>query len=141
MSYHRVKLHVISSGFVFYLGGGGVMARFFVRRGVGRGALVVLGLMVAACGDDGTGPEDTEEVAVQDNQFSPEDIVVSPGATVTWTWSGINTHNVNFAAAGITDSPDQATGTHSTTMPTTPGTYAYQCDFHPALMTGSVQVQ
>jgi plastocyanin len=108
---------------------------------VGRGALVVLGLVVAGCGDDGTGPEDTAAVTVQDNQFSPEDIVVSPGATVIWTWSGMNTHNVNFAAAGISDSAGQATGTFSTTMPTTPGTYAYECDFHPGFMTGSVQVQ
>jgi len=117
------------------------MRRSFVSRWVGRGAWLVLPLAVAACGDDGTGPVDTAAVTIVDSQFNPEDIVVAPGASVTWTWTGTLEHNVNFASAGIPDGPDQTAGTYTATMPTTPGVYAYLCDFHPGIMTGTVEVQ
>jgi plastocyanin len=118
------------------------MARSLVRRSMVRGALMVVVIAVAACGDDPTdpGPTVTTSVSVEDNKFTPQHIRVSPGATVTWTWTGSNSHNVNFADAGITDGGFRTSGTHNAVMPTTPGTYAYQCDAHSG-MTGSVQVQ
>jgi plastocyanin len=99
--------------------------------------------VLSACGDDSTGPVTpvaTTSVEVRDNAFSPAAIVVAPGATVTWTWSGTATHSVDFASASITDGPSQSSGTHVTDMPTTPGTYAYQCDHHSS-MSGTVLVQ
>jgi plastocyanin len=78
---------------------------------------------------------------VRDFEFDPDAIVVAGGATVTWTWAGAEEHTINFDDASLTDSPTQATGTHVVTMPTTPGTYEYHCNEHPALMTGSIEVQ
>jgi plastocyanin len=73
--------------------------------------------------------------------FDPKDIQVAPGATVTWTWGPNNpTHNVTFSDPSITDSPDQASGTFSSAMPSAPGTYNYTCTFHGG-MDGSVLVQ
>lgn len=72
--------------------------------------------------------------------FTPQAIQVSPGATVTWTFTGVNTHNVNFSSASIGDSGDQSSGAYATAMPATPGTYAYQCDHHSG-MGGTVLVQ
>jgi plastocyanin len=74
--------------------------------------------------------------------FSPAEIQVSPGATVTWTWAGgAGFHNVTFPSADIADSGDQDSGTFATAMPVAPGTYNYSCTIHGAGMSGSVLVQ
>ncbi len=118
-----------------------------------------LSFAVAACGGDsgtnpnggggygggggggGGGPTVTTAVTVTGNAFVPSAIQVSPGAMVTWTWaSGGVTHNVTFPSAAIDDSADQASGTFQAVMPTTPGTYLYQCTLHSG-MGGSVLVQ
>lgn len=111
------------------------------RRTVG--AALWVGLTLAACGGDSAGPMvpvATTSVNVRDFSFGPAAIIVAPGATVTWTWTGSATHSVDFASSAITDGPSQSSGTHSTAMLTTPGTYTYQCDHHSS-MTGTVQVQ
>jgi plastocyanin len=119
-----------------------MMALISVRRSRAWLAVaVVLGLTLFACEDDPAGPDQSGAVSVTDAGFDPEDIVVAPGATVTWTWTGSLDHSVVFADASIMDSPTQASGTFSTTMPTAPGTYTYLCSQHPVVMTGSVQVQ
>jgi plastocyanin len=126
------------------------MQRFHVRRGA-IWMLTAFAVVVTGCGGDSTGPGGngngnggavmTTSVSVVDNAFDPAAIQVSPGATVTWTWNGSATHNVNFASASIADGPSQISGTYAVAMPTTPGTYSYVCDFHPGIMTGSVLVQ
>jgi plastocyanin len=117
-----------------------MMALFSVRRSYAWLA-VVTGLAFVGCGDDPAGPSDSGSVTVRDFEFDPENIVVEPGASVTWTWNGVEDHDVTFDSPSITDSPLQSSGTFSTTMPTTPGTYTYHCTEHPLLMTGSVEVQ
>lgn len=118
------------------------MAIISVRRSRASVA-VVLGLALAGCEDDPSGPSQTGSVTVRDFEFDPDNIAVAPGATVTWTWNGTTTegHDVTFDSPAITDSPTQMSGTFSTTMPMTPGTYAYHCSVHPVIMTGSVEVQ
>ena len=126
------------------------MERFHVSRGV-VWMLTAFAVTLTGCGEDngtgpggggGGGPVVTTSVTVDDNTFEPSDIQVSPGATVTWTWSGttVQPHNVTFADASITDGGDQSSGTFATTMPASAGTYSYQCTNH-AGMTGSVLVQ
>ena len=119
------------------------MASFLVRRSAAW-KMVLLALAAAGCGDDPVdpgGPVVTTSVTIgPGNAFNPPAIRVSPGAMVTWTWSETVSHNINFADASITDLASQNTGTYSTAMPTTPGTYTYQCNFHSG-MAGSVQVQ
>lgn len=129
------------------------------RSHVRRGTPLMVGVFLAAftaCGGDSTGPSTgggggggggggttfttTTNVTVDDNSFSPENIQVSPGATVTWTWSGTNSHNVTFADASITDIGNHTSGAHTSTMPMAAGDYTYQCTNHGG-MTGTVRVQ
>ena len=119
------------------------MGHSFVRRSVVWIATVAL-VAVGGCGDDATGPGGpvvTTSVTVGPGEtFNPSAIQVSPGATVTWTWSENAAHNINFASATITDEANRSSGSFATAMPVTAGTYAYQCNFHPG-MVGSVLVQ
>lgn len=83
-------------------------------------------------------PQATDKVTVENNQFTPPDIQVSPGTTVTWTWSaGASTHNVTFSD-GVT-SNDRASGSYTRTFATA-GTFPYSCTLHPG-MTGTVTVK
>ncbi|MCB0638964.1 MAG: lamin tail domain-containing protein, partial [Lewinella sp.] len=79
--------------------------------------------------------------------FSPADLVIEAGDTVTWTNAG-GFHNVNGSQATYPDNPegfssgaassDAWTFQHVFTLP---GTYGYQCDIHVgANMVGSVTV-
>ena len=137
------------------------MKGFHVRRGA-HWIVISLFLVVAGCGGDsgtnsgntgntgntggtgGTGAgsfEITTDVTVGNDFFSPANIQVSPGATVTWTWAGGRDHNVTFTVASIS-SPTQSSGTHVAAMPLTTGLdYIYLCLIHPATMQGSVRVQ
>ena len=134
------------------------MKDFYVRRGA-HWIVMSLFLTVAACGGDsgtnagddtgngngngngnGTDPTVTTSVAVSDNFFNPASIQVSPGVTVTWTWSSNVVHNVTFADNAITDSGDQGGGMYQTAMPTAAGLYTYLCTIH-AGMNGAVTVQ
>ena len=131
------------------------MKDFHVRRGA-HWMVISLFLAVAGCGGDsptdggngggggGGGPTVTTMATVSNDFFNPASIQVSPGATVTWTWAGGSSigHNVTFADNAITSSSNQnqTIGNYTTAMPTTAGTYTYQCTNH-AGMDGSVLVQ
>lgn len=129
------------------------MERFNVRRG----ALVMVALFLVAftaCGgSDTTGPTGggggggttftvTTNVAVGNgsNSFTPANIQVTPGASVTFTWNESVNHNVTFANGSITGVATTNTGAHGVTMPSTAGDYTYQCTLHGG-MSGTVRVQ
>lgn len=114
-----------------------------------------LAVVIVGCGGGGGGygggttpttpttpvaPTATTSVAMQNTAFNPQDIVVSPGATVTWTNNDGIKHNVTFASTSITGTGDFATGSKSVVMPTALGTYNYSCTIHGG-MTGTVKVQ
>ena len=83
-------------------------------------------------------PQATDKVTVENNQFTPADIQVSPGTTVTWTWgAGASTHNVTFSD-GVT-SNDRASGSYTRTFAAA-GTFPYSCTLHPG-MSGTVTVK
>ena len=73
-------------------------------------------------------------------QFRPAAIVVSKGATVTWANQDNLAHNVTFSDGTITSIGDFSSGSKSTVMPATAGTYTYQCTIHPG-MNGTVTVE
>ena len=127
-----------------------------------RKHLVVLAVLVAAaCGGGGgdsptspgpgnpgnpgnpggpsTSPQATNAVSVGNNLFSPANIQVAVGTTVTWTWdASAITHNVTFAdGAGSGDKGANATFTRTFSAA---GTFQYQCTLHPG-MAGSVLVK
>lgn len=82
----------------------------------------------------------TNSVTIQDMAFSPANITVKAGTTVTWTNSDSDAHTVTES--------DSKTGPNSGTLENgksytftydTPGTYQYHCTIHPSMM-GTVTV-
>lgn len=116
-----------------------------------RPSFVLLIATLAGCGGGGGGstpttppppsnPVATTSVSMQNNTFNPPDIVVSPGAVVTFTNNdGIN-HNVTFSNSSIQSTATFNSGARTVTMPTATGTYGYTCTIH-AGMNGTVKVQ
>lgn len=82
----------------------------------------------------------TDAVTVQNFAFSPANITVKKGATVTWTNKDSTTHTAteNDGQTGP-DSGDLATGKSYSFTYNTAGTFKYHCSIHPD-MTGTVTV-
>jgi len=72
--------------------------------------------------------------------FSPANITIAPGSTVTWQIAG-GTHNVTFGSAKPTggDIPDTGAGNNIVRTFPSAGTFDYQCTRHSG-MTGRVTV-
>jgi plastocyanin len=110
------------------------------------GLLATAGLAVAACGATGTGvdasPAATSTVDLPKSyKFAPVAISVAAGTTVTWTNDDNFTHSVQFKDGGLpTDPLVMQPGQHQAFTFSTPGTYHYQCSFHPQNMQGTVVV-
>jgi plastocyanin len=95
-------------------------------------------------------PTDTV-VAVEVLSYSPTEVTVSVGSTVTWKWTcGTSSdpdgaarhcapHTVTFDE-GTFASPKQTTGAYQRRF-MEPGTYTYYCVVHPAMMVGRVVVR
>jgi len=94
----------------------------------------------SASSDDSSKATATDTVAIKDFAFSPANITVKAGTTVTWTNQDSTAHTVT-ETDGKTG-PDSGTleqgKTYSFTY-TTAGTYSYHCSFHSS-MTGTVTV-
>jgi plastocyanin len=102
----------------------------------------LLALALSACGTSGattTAPaaEDGEPtVAIQDLAYTPEQLTIPAGATVTWVWrDGAVAHDVK--GDGFR-SKVMAEGTFRHRF-SQPGTYDYLCTLHPN-MTGTIEV-
>ena len=66
---------------------------------------------------------------------------VGAGGTVTWTWTGVNSHSVqSTGTTTFTSSSIKTTGTYSFTF-ADPGTYTYDCAVHGTIMTGVIVVR
>lgn len=87
-----------------------------------------------------TGPVATTAVTLQGNAFNPPAIVVSPGATVTFTNQDNINHNVTFDGSSVSSVGNFQSGSRAVVMPATAGSYGYRCTLHPG-MSGSVQVK
>jgi plastocyanin len=73
-------------------------------------------------------------VSLGDNFFTPTQLTVTQGTTVTWTWAGANTHNVTVVSGPAKfHSTNQSSGAYSHKM-TKAGTYKIVCTFHPGMM-------
>jgi plastocyanin len=86
----------------------------------------------------------TQTVAVENTplQFSPAALTISVGDTVQWDWPAapnVVPHTVTSSDL-VLDSPLQAEGSFSHIF-SAAGTYNYQCNVHPAEMTGTITVQ
>jgi plastocyanin len=103
-------------------------------------AVVPLG----ACGDDdddrGGEPVATNTVTLpRSYKFAPEVIQVRAGSTVTWQNEDDFPHNVKVLELGRTE--DLPVGGDASIDFPDPGTYLYQCTFHPDQMRGKIVVE
>jgi plastocyanin len=88
-------------------------------------------------GDGGNGEGDGGEtgaatVGVTDNAFSPQEVEVAAGTTVTWVWSGANEHSVigtGLNSGDIESDVQSGSGSYEFTFEEA-GTYEYQCGIH-----------
>jgi plastocyanin len=85
-------------------------------------------------------PPTTTSVAMSGLQFTPSAILVSKGATVTWTNQDNTAHNVTFDDMSIVSIGNFTSGSKSTVMPSTSGTFSYHCTIHPG-MNGTITIQ
>jgi plastocyanin len=83
----------------------------------------------------------TVTVTTPNSTFSPADVTVPVGGTVTWQFSGTR-HNVQFQGSAPIGGniPDQEPGASVSRTFTAAGSYAYLCARHSG-MTGRVNVQ
>jgi len=115
----------------------------------------------AASGTPGASPGGPASVTMIDNKFQPDKLTVKAGATVTFdiTNKGVATHNMHIAGDGnkFNDSfcnpggkepcsDPNIVGPGKTaklawTVPATPGTVDFRCDFHPLEMTGKITIE
>jgi plastocyanin len=80
-------------------------------------------------------------VSTPNETFSPSDVTIPTGGSVTWQFSQTR-HNVTFQGASPAGGniPDQEPGTSASRTFTVAGTYSYVCTRHSG-MTGRVVVQ
>jgi plastocyanin len=132
-------------------------------------AALVLATALAACGDDGSSADsgvdssvDTTvdsgadtgapEVVMELVAFTPDQLEVEAGTTVTWQQRDPGFHTVTSGTveqggAGVLQMPDSKFDSGRVTTDDTfqhtfdePGTYPYFCSLHPATMRGEVLV-
>ena len=78
-------------------------------------------------------------VTINNFAFSPADLTVKTGSTVTWTNNDPASHTITSDAGGFSSDPVAKGGTYQFTF-SQPGTYAYHCSIHPS-MKGTIIVQ
>ena len=101
-------------------------------------------LAVTACsgGRPSAAPVATATVDLPPSyRFSPTDVSVAAGTTVTWTNNDRFTHSVQFVGSSLPAAPLlMEPGAATTFTFDEAGTYQYQCHLHAQNMKGSVTV-
>ena len=116
----------------------------FMRRGRLRAAVVMMiaaGALVvifAALGGVGARAATTVNVAIQSNSFSPAQVTINVGDTVTWTNSDSTVHNT-ISNTGLWNSGTMGSGATFSHTFNQAGTFDYSCTIHG--FTGRVIVQ
>jgi plastocyanin len=77
--------------------------------------------------------------------FSPNQVTIASGGTVLFTWAG-GPHGVKWLTVPVgatlpANSATVSSGTYSSPVLTTTGTYTYECTVHGSAMSGSIIVQ
>jgi plastocyanin len=96
----------------------------------------VAGLPQVTFSATATTPPVRDSVALKDNFFQPDSVVLQVNDTVYWTWAGTQQHNVSFGPGMA--SATQSSGTYSKQFTTT-GKFAYTCTLHSG-MKGTIVV-
>lgn len=120
-------------------------------------ALFMLGLLLAACGDDDgdqkgsdgaaepaadSGDESAGDgkVEIVDFTYEPTEITVSAGTEVTFTNMDDQAHTATSKDTGVFDTDSIADGGDASISVDEPGTYEFTCSFHP-FMKGTLVVE
>ncbi len=93
-----------------------------------------------AIGAEAAGANATHQVMIENFRFSPATLTVSTGTTVTWTNHDNFIHSVHLLTGG-TETKNLPIGESAQITFAKPGTYYYECSYHPSLMHGEVIVQ
>lgn len=104
-------------------------------------------LLATACGgggDDaaaaaGDGGADAATVAIADQKYSPADVSVAAGSSVTWTNGDATPHTVTFSNKAVKSSDQLDKGADFSATFDKAGSYDYICAIHPE-MKGKVTV-
>jgi amicyanin len=107
-----------------------------MTRRLVMGALAAALLLAAATAPVGAA---AVEVKIANFTFSPQQLKVKAGTTVTWTNADDIPHTVTSTTLAFRSKPLDTDDKFSFTF-TTPGTYKYFCSLHP-MMTGSIVVE
>ena len=131
------------------------MPRNPVRFAIPFAAVMLGAVLLASCGggDNSTAPPQdqpfTGTIHVLDDRFSPANVTISVGDSVTWRWEGSHGHSVTQGTtpdasedpSRLFDTGIKTTGTFGYRF-TTAGDVPYFCRPHFALgMKGTVKVQ
>lgn len=118
-------------------------------------AITTLLLALAACGGSSEGGGDAAAdaggdaaggdgaaaaVTIADLAYSPAEIEVASGGTVTWTNDDEAPHTVTFDDDSVASSEEMNTGDEFSATFDAAGSYSYVCAIHPD-MKGTVTVQ
>ncbi len=112
----------------------GVMALLLIATSGERSALAA----AAEATSSGTGSSSTE-VKIDNFSFTPQEIRVKAGTTITWTNRDDIPHTVVSKDLAFKSKALDTDDKFTTTL-TKPGTYPYFCSIHPK-MTGKVIVE
>lgn len=111
-----------------------------IPRAVLAVAIAIALVFEAACGSTATVRVSTSHIDLPHSYlFSPADITVNAGTSVTWTNSDQFTHSVRLIDSGETLAILKPGDTLSHRFDK-PGVYTYDCSFHPQNMHGTVTV-
>ena len=117
-------------------------------------SVLALVLLLVGCGGGGESTEDgggdaaaassdsaeAGSVTIADLKYSPADLEVSAGSTVTWTNDDDAPHTVTFDDDAVSDSEELAKGDEFSATFDEAGEFSYVCAIHPD-MKATVTVQ
>lgn len=123
---------------VFLLAGGGIYLATRDNSTSNKNTDTQMNMKQSA--NDSSAPVATDTVAIKGFAFSPANITVKKGATVTWTNQDTAAHTVteNDSQIGPNSGPLAKDQSYSFTFNTV-GTFKYHCTFH-SEMVGTVTV-
>ena len=100
--------------------------------------LAILSMVALVVFAPAASAQDDMTVSIQDFLFSPDQMTVAPGTTVTWVNDGQQPHT-STADDGTWDSGTLQPGDDYSFTFDKPGTYTYHCSIHPD-MTATITV-
>ena len=106
--------------------------------------LALLLVFTAACSSSasktsGSGPATPDTIVIKNFAFSPSNLTVAPGATVTVMNEDSTAHTVTATNQGFDTGNIGAGATKTFTAPSKAGSYGYICNIH-QYMTGTLTV-